>query len=93
VLPKERSRHSDEAGRADARRAARRARGEGHYGFYMIGQSNMDADKDRNLQLLKEWAWFDIPVVYSNNRRAILAMEKGLSGKRAFADAFEAWKQ
>jgi hypothetical protein len=32
-------------------------------------------------------------VVYSNNRRAILAMEKGLSGKRAFADAFEAWKQ
>jgi hypothetical protein len=51
VLPTERSWHSDEAGRADARRAARRARGEGHYGFYMIGQSNMDADKDRNLQL------------------------------------------
>ena len=48
----------------------------------MIGLSNMDADKDRNLQLLKERAWFDIPVVYSN-----------LSGKRAFADAFEAWKQ
>ena len=59
----------------------------------MIGLSNMDADKDRNLQLLKERAWFDIPVVYSNNRRAILAMEKGLSGKRTFADAFEAWKQ
>ena len=59
----------------------------------MIGLSNMDADKGRNLQLLKERAWFDIPVVYSNNRRAILAMEKGLSGKRTFADAFEAWKQ
>ena len=61
--------------------------------FYRIGLSNMDADKDRNLQLLKERGWFDIPVVYSNNRRAILAMEKGSPGERAFADAFKAWKQ
>jgi hypothetical protein len=41
-------------------------------GFYLIGLSNMDADKDRNIQLLKELACFDIPVVYSNNLRAIL---------------------
>jgi hypothetical protein len=34
-----------------------------------------------------------MPVVYSNNRRAILAMEKGAPGERVFADAFEAWKQ
>jgi hypothetical protein len=56
----------------------------------MIGLSNLDADKERNLQLLKECGWFDIPVVYNNNRRAILAMEKGT---RVFADAFKAWKQ
>ena len=62
-------------------------------GFYLIGLSNLDADKDRNLQLLKERGWFDIPVVYNNNRRAILAMEKGTPGERAFADAFKAWKQ
>jgi|SRR5215470_9954102 len=62
-------------------------------GFYLIGLSNQDADKDRNLQLLKERGWFDIPVVYNNNRRAILAMEKGTPGDRAFADAFKAWKQ
>jgi hypothetical protein len=61
--------------------------------FYLIGLSNMDADKDRNLQLLKERAWFDIPVVYNNNRRAILALEKGSPGERVFADAFKAWKQ
>jgi hypothetical protein len=58
-----------------------------------MGLSNLDADKDRNLQLLKERGWFDIPVVYDNNRRAILAMEKGTPGERAFADAFKAWKQ
>jgi hypothetical protein len=62
-------------------------------GFYLIGLSNIDADKERNLQLLKERDWFDIPVVYNNNRRAILAMEKGAPGDRAFAEAFKAWKQ
>lgn len=59
----------------------------------MIGLSNHDADKERNLQLLKERGWFDIPVVYNNNRRAILAMQKGTPGERAFTDAFNAWKQ
>ena len=59
--------------------------------FYMIGLSSADADKERNIQLLKERGWFDIPVVYNNNRRAILAMEKGTPGERAFADAFKAW--
>jgi hypothetical protein len=62
-------------------------------GFYLIGLSNAETDKDRNLQLLKERAWFDIPVVYNNNRRAILALEKGTPGERVFADAFKAWKQ
>ncbi len=62
-------------------------------GFYLIGLSNLDTDKERNVQLLKERAWFDIPVVYNNNRRAILAMEKGTPGERVFADAFKAWKQ
>jgi hypothetical protein len=62
-------------------------------GFYLIGLSNAETDKDRNLQLLKERSWFDIPVVYNNNRRAILALEKGTPGERVFADAFKAWKQ
>ena len=62
-------------------------------GFFLIGLSAVEADRDRNIQLLKERSWFDIPVVYSNNRRAILALEKGTPGERAFADAFAAWKQ
>jgi hypothetical protein len=61
--------------------------------FYLVGLSNIDTDKERNLQLLKERDWFDIPVVYNNNRRAILAMEKGAPGERVFAEAFKAWKE
>jgi hypothetical protein len=60
-------------------------------GFFLIGLSAVDADVQRNLQLLKERPWFDIPIVYNNGGRAILALEKGPSGDRAFADAFAAW--
>ncbi len=62
-------------------------------GFYMVGLSNQKIDTERNLQLVKERGWFDIPVVYNNNRRAILAIEKGPPGQRAFADAFTAWAE
>ena len=43
--------------------------------------------------MLKERPWFDIPVVYNNNLRAILAIEKGTAGDRVFADVFAAWRQ
>jgi hypothetical protein len=60
-------------------------------GFFLVGLSNVDADRSRNLQLLKERSWFDIPLVYTNQRRAIIAIEKGSPGERAFNDAFAAW--
>ena len=60
-------------------------------GFFLVGLSNVDADRSRNIQLLKERSWFDVPLVYSNQRRAIIAIEKGPPGERAFEDAFGAW--
>ena len=59
--------------------------------FFLIGLSAVDADMQRNISLLKERSWFDVPVVYNNGRRAILAVEKGTPGERAFTDAFAAW--
>lgn len=61
--------------------------------YYLIGLSSYDADRENNLRMLKERGWFDIPVVYSNKRRAILAVEKGTPGDNAFAQAFAAWRQ
>jgi hypothetical protein len=60
-------------------------------GFFLVGLSNVDADRARNLQLLKERSWFDVPLVYVNQRRAIIAIEKGAPGERAFDDAFATW--
>ena len=62
-------------------------------GYFLIGLSAVDVDVQRNIQLLKERDWFDVPVVYTNGKRAILAMEKGTPGARAFEEAFRAWGQ
>jgi hypothetical protein len=60
-------------------------------GFFLVGLSNVEADRQRNIQLLKERSWFDVPLVYTNQRRAIIAIEKGAPGERAFNDAFAVW--
>jgi hypothetical protein len=48
----------------------------------------LNADKLRALAI--EQAWFDIPVVYNDGSRTIIAIEKGTPGDRAFARAYEA---
>jgi hypothetical protein len=60
-------------------------------GFFLVGLSAVDTEMQRNMELLKERGWFDIPIVYNNGRRAILAIEKGTPGERAFTEAFVAW--
>jgi hypothetical protein len=62
-------------------------------GFFLIGLSAVEADMERNIALLKDRPWFDIPIVYANGGRAILAMEKGPPGDRAFSEAFAAWEK
>jgi hypothetical protein len=60
-------------------------------GYFVIGLSA--GDSERNEQLLKDSSWLDIPIVYTNGMRAILAMEKGIQGNRTFAEAFSAWEK
>jgi hypothetical protein len=62
-------------------------------GFFLIGLSAVEVDLQRNIQLLKERSWFDVPLVFTSNKRAILAVEKGTPGERAFEEAFRAWGQ
>jgi hypothetical protein len=63
-------------------------------GSFMLGLSNATAaDRERNLNMLVERAWFDIPMNYTNRRRAILAIEKGETGDRVFETVLKAWGQ
>ncbi|MFG1421916.1 hypothetical protein [Roseixanthobacter liquoris] len=59
--------------------------------YFLVGLSAVPADRQRNIQLLQTRPWIDIPVVYTNNKRAIIAFEKGAPGEQAFQDAFTAW--
>jgi len=43
--------------------------------------------------MLRESRWLDIAILYINGSRAILAIEKGQPGDRAFAEAFALWEK
>jgi hypothetical protein len=60
-------------------------------GFFLIGLQDAPVDAGRNVQLLRDREWLDVPVLYDNGRRAILTLEKGVPGDHAFTDAFAAW--
>jgi hypothetical protein len=62
-------------------------------GYFLVGLSAVETEMTRNMGLLKERSWLDIPMVYNNGRRAILAIEKGAPGERIFGEAFAAWGQ
>jgi hypothetical protein len=60
-------------------------------GFFLLALSDVQADLDVNLRLLKEQSWLMIPIVYSNGNRGTLNFCKGALGERVFNDAFIAW--
>ncbi|MBT9288774.1 hypothetical protein [Prosthecodimorpha staleyi] len=62
-------------------------------GFFWIALSAPEAEKQRNLGLLKERGWIDIPILFDNGKRGILTLEKNGAGDRVVADALTAWAQ
>jgi hypothetical protein len=60
-------------------------------GFFLVGLSAIDADREQNLSLLRERGWLDVPFVYNNGRRAVLVIEKGTPGERAVNEVIAAW--
>lgn len=61
--------------------------------YFLIGLSNLAADKDRNILMLKDRSWLEIPILYETRLRAVLVMDKGTSGERMFRQVFASWKQ
>jgi hypothetical protein len=60
-------------------------------GYFLVGLSAVEIDVQRNIEMLKGRDWVDIPLVYTSGKRAILSLEKGTPGQRAFEEAFRAW--
>lgn len=59
--------------------------------LFWLALSGTEADTPRNVALLRDRQWVDVPIRYGNRRRAILTFEKGTPGEQAFNQAFQAW--
>jgi hypothetical protein len=59
--------------------------------FFMVALNDYSQAVTTNLDLLKSRNWIDIPITYTNGRRALITLEKGSSGTEVFNEALEAW--
>lgn len=62
--------------------------------FFVVGLQNDKLDVvESNLQLMSQRGWIDIPISYTNGRKALITLEKGASGKTIFDKVLASWKQ
>lgn len=62
--------------------------------FFVVGLENDDPEVvATNLQLLSRRNWIDIPISYSNGRKALITLEKGASGVAIFDKVLAAWER
>ena len=60
-------------------------------GFFIIALNNLDQATKSNLDLMGKEEWIDIPIAYATGRRALISIDKGIPGERAFKQAMDAW--
>ncbi|WP_305986899.1 hypothetical protein [Roseibium sp. MMSF_3544] len=61
-------------------------------GYFWIALSSLPNEQQRNLALLRERGWIDIPMLYENGKRGILTLEKGSVGADAVEQAVSTWQ-
>jgi hypothetical protein len=62
-----------------------------HRGIFLMGLSGAAPDLGRNLKLLKERPWLDIPIVLKDRTRGILTIEKGSTGQASIDRILASW--
>ncbi len=60
--------------------------------FHMIALNAFADAVKTNLNLLKSRDWIDIPITYSNGRRALLTLQKGPDGEKVFDEVISSWQ-
>jgi hypothetical protein len=60
-------------------------------GLFLFGLSGSAEDQQRNLRLLKELPWLEIPLTYRGNVPGILSIEKGAEGTKVIDEALAKW--
>ena len=60
--------------------------------YFLVGLSRGDVAVSRNVDLIRNRGWFDVPMLLSDQRLAKITFEKGSAGERIINEAFDAWK-
>jgi len=60
--------------------------------LFVAALSNVPVEVERNLDLILNRSWIDIPVRFASGRRGIITFEKGVSGGQTLSDAFNRWR-
>ncbi len=60
--------------------------------LFVAALSNVPVEVERNLDLILNRTWIDVPVRFASGKRGILTFEKGVSGGQTLADAFGRWR-
>lgn len=59
--------------------------------LFWIALSNDQDEVVRNVQLLREGSWFDIPILFADQTRALITFEKGIPGDKVFETVMASW--
>lgn len=58
--------------------------------FFIVWLNDARTAQDTNLSLMRRLQWIDIPISYRNGRRALISLEKGVPGEKAFNEVLGA---
>ncbi len=60
--------------------------------LFVAALSNVPIEVERNIDLILNRSWIDVPVRFASGKRGIITFEKGVSGSQTLADAFGRWR-
>ena len=62
-------------------------------GFFLIALTDEKSAVEANLALMGRQSWIDIPLTYKSGRRALISIEKGIPGDKAFQEVMKSWQE
>jgi hypothetical protein len=60
--------------------------------YFLIGLTRGAAAEARNVDMIRNRGWFDVPMLLTDQRIDKITFEKGSAGERIINEAFDAWK-
>ncbi len=60
--------------------------------FFIVALNDARTAVETNMALMRRLQWIDIPITYRTGRRALISLEKGVPGDKAFDEVLKSWE-